>query len=349
MRAITDLTDLPLSAEDLPLDDAWQCGGPLVGTSGNFASPNYPGNYPNNAYCVWTITVPQGSQLRIDFLFFETEKCHDLVKVFVGRRLVRRLTGGGGEEDNRYFKNDDGDDDNDDDDDECDDDDDDDDDDDRYGKGKYGGYMYAAEENREARVVSIHGTGELITIVFKSDPWVTRRGFFAHYSVGQALCGGPLVAPSGNFTSPGFPANYPNNVECRWIITVPLGSTLMLNFRSFETERCFDYVQILRGLREMRRLSGIYGGFSWYKGRHDDDDDDDDCDDDDDDDDDDKWKKKFRYGSRMSRFYGFPYLPRVYIVGTGEEISITFKSDRIITLKGFDAVYRVLQGHMYGK
>ena len=97
----------------------------------------------------------------------------------------------------------------------------------------------------------------------------------------------------------------------------------------------------------MRRLSGIYGGFSWYKGRHDDDDDDDDCDDDDDDDDDDdKWKKKFRYGSRMSRFYGFPYLPRVYIVGTGEEISITFKSDRIITLKGFDAVYRVLRGNL---
>jgi len=50
-----------------------QCGGPLVGTSGNFASPNYPGNYPNNAYCIWTITVPQGLQFRIDFLFFETE------------------------------------------------------------------------------------------------------------------------------------------------------------------------------------------------------------------------------------------------------------------------------------
>lgn len=116
---------------------------------------------------------------------FDDPCSHDLVKVFVGRRLVRRLTGGGGEEDNRYFKDDDGDDDNDDDDDECDDDDD---GDDRYGKGKYDGYMYAAEENREARVVSIHGTGELITIVFKSDPWVTRRGFFAHYTVGQGEC-----------------------------------------------------------------------------------------------------------------------------------------------------------------
>ena len=50
-----------------------QCGGALVGPSGNLASPNYPGNYPSNAYCVWTVTVPPGSQFRIDFLFFETE------------------------------------------------------------------------------------------------------------------------------------------------------------------------------------------------------------------------------------------------------------------------------------
>lgn len=50
-----------------------QCGGALVGPSGNLASPNYPGNYPSNTYCVWTVTVPPGSQFRIDFLFFDTE------------------------------------------------------------------------------------------------------------------------------------------------------------------------------------------------------------------------------------------------------------------------------------
>ncbi|RMX38167.1 hypothetical protein pdam_00014767 [Pocillopora damicornis] len=121
-----------------------QCGGALVGPSGNLASPNYPGNYPSNAYCVWTVTVPPGSQFRIDFLFFETE------------------------------------------------------------------------------------------------PW---RGFFAHYTMGKALCGGPLAPASGNITSPGFPANYPNDVECRWTIRVPLGSTLVLNFRAFETERCKIGVQ----------------------------------------------------------------------------------------------------------
>ena len=112
----------------------------------------------------------------------------------------------------------------------------------------------------------------------------------------------------------------------------------------------FDYLKITRGLREVEVLSGIYGQYLWFPRRlhddWDDDCDDDDEDDDDDDDDDAKWKKKFRYGYRMSRFYGFPYLPRLYVIGNGEEISIEFKSDRIISLRGFDAVYRVLQGNI---
>ena len=106
----------------------------------------------------------------------------------MGRRLVRRLTKGGGEKDNLYFKDDDDDDDGDDD--KCDDDDDDDeDDDDRkeldFAKGMYFAEHMYKKEHQEPRVVSIHGTGEVVRIVFKSDPWVTRRGFFAHYSMGQ--------------------------------------------------------------------------------------------------------------------------------------------------------------------
>ena len=33
------------------------------------------------------------------------------------------------------------------------------------------------------KITSIQGTGELISIVFRSDHSVTRRGFFAKYSV----------------------------------------------------------------------------------------------------------------------------------------------------------------------
>ena len=107
----------------------------------------------------------------------------------MGRRLFKRLTKGGEGRDNQYFKDDDGDDDDDDDDDdECDDDDDDDDYDSKevdFAKGMYFAEHMYKKEPQEPRVVSIHGTGEVVRIVFKSDPWVTRRGFFAHYSMGQ--------------------------------------------------------------------------------------------------------------------------------------------------------------------
>ena len=120
-----------------------------------------------------------------NFIPFNNYFCsYDLVKVFVGRRLIRRLTGGGGQEDNKYFKDDGDDDDDDDDDDDEDDECDDDDGDDWDSKGKFSEFIHGGKK-REARVVSIHGTGEVVRIVFKSDPWVSRRGFFAHYSMGQ--------------------------------------------------------------------------------------------------------------------------------------------------------------------
>ena len=79
----------------------------------------------------------------------------------------------------------DDDDDDDDDDDECDDDDDDDRKDVDFAKGMYFAEHMYKEKHKEPRIVSIHGTGEVVRVVFKSDPWVTRRGFFAHYSMGQ--------------------------------------------------------------------------------------------------------------------------------------------------------------------
>ena len=122
-----------------------------------------------------------------EILFISYFSSYDLVKVFVGRRLIKRLTKGGGEKDNLYFKDDDGDDDDDDDDDddECDDDDDDDRKDVDFAKGMYFAEHMYKEKHKEPRIVSIHGTGEVVRVVFKSDPWVTRRGFFAHYSMGQ--------------------------------------------------------------------------------------------------------------------------------------------------------------------
>lgn len=107
----------------------------------------------------------------------------------------------------------------------------------------------------------------------------------------------------------------------------------------------------------MRRLSGVYGYglFGWG------DDDDDDCDDDDHDGDvDGKSDGEYRGHERSKKMFGFPgrnrfgppmrsrngppYVVRVHIPGTGEQISIIFKSDDDDSKKGFDAVYHVIQG-----
>ena len=99
---------------------------------------------------------------------------YDYVDIFVGRRLVRRLSGGERDDDDydddkhRY-----------DDDDKCDDDDDDNDFD----------YLDEIDEEEDGGVITIQGTGQMIRIVFSSDHSVTRRGFFARYNVAT-----PMVA-----------------------------------------------------------------------------------------------------------------------------------------------------------
>lgn len=44
-----------------------ECGGELTGTYGSISSPGYPGNYPVNRNCIWTISTDPG--LLITFAF----------------------------------------------------------------------------------------------------------------------------------------------------------------------------------------------------------------------------------------------------------------------------------------
>lgn len=46
----------------------------ISGMSGTLSSPNYPGNYPNNLLCEWTIAVPDVQHIRVDITAFSIEK-----------------------------------------------------------------------------------------------------------------------------------------------------------------------------------------------------------------------------------------------------------------------------------
>ena len=50
------------------------CGGDITGSNhGNINSPGYPGNYPVNRDCVWTVTVDAGMYITFAFGTLELE------------------------------------------------------------------------------------------------------------------------------------------------------------------------------------------------------------------------------------------------------------------------------------
>ncbi|CAH1258710.1 CDCP2 [Branchiostoma lanceolatum] len=68
-------------------------------------------------------------------------------------------------------------------------------------------------------------------------------------------CGGALLAGSGNITSPGFPAEYPQNALCHWTVEpMDLSRPVLLTFESFDIEsdkECtYDSLTIIRNKAE---------------------------------------------------------------------------------------------------
>ncbi|KAJ8360167.1 hypothetical protein SKAU_G00166920 [Synaphobranchus kaupii] len=49
---------------------ALECGGHLTGPRGVFTSPNYPGYYPQNAFCQWLIMVNGSNSVYLRFTRF---------------------------------------------------------------------------------------------------------------------------------------------------------------------------------------------------------------------------------------------------------------------------------------
>lgn len=59
------------------------CGGTLYGDRGSFASPNYPGTYPNNTHCEWGILAPRGRVVTITFAQFSIDDHGDCQSNFL--------------------------------------------------------------------------------------------------------------------------------------------------------------------------------------------------------------------------------------------------------------------------
>ncbi|XP_059677348.1 deleted in malignant brain tumors 1 protein [Gavia stellata] len=120
-------------------------------------------------------------------------------------------------------------------------------------------------------------SGHQLTVLFRSDGSVTRRGFQAHYysipasssTAEDYSCGGLLSSPSGTLQSPFYPRNYPNNANCVWEIEVKSNFRVTLTFRDVQMEggRCLsDYVEVYDGPLHTSTLLGKFcsGYFHTY-------------------------------------------------------------------------------------
>ncbi|KAG7260560.1 hypothetical protein CRUP_000113 [Coryphaenoides rupestris] len=78
-------SDREATGEGFRLQYYTECGGSFKGIStGRILSPGYPFPYDNNLRCTWTIGVDSGNIVSLQFLAFDTEASHDILKVWDG-------------------------------------------------------------------------------------------------------------------------------------------------------------------------------------------------------------------------------------------------------------------------
>ncbi|KAF2974047.1 hypothetical protein EK904_011584 [Melospiza melodia maxima] len=78
----------------------------------------------------------------------------------------------------------------------------------------------------------------------------------------RCVCDGQfmLTLSSGFFHSMNYPKPYNENIVCKWIIVVPQGLSIKLNFTSFETQPYADELSIFEGLGQNKVLRASLSG-----------------------------------------------------------------------------------------
>ncbi|XP_041372182.1 cubilin-like [Gigantopelta aegis] len=96
---------------------------------------------------------------------------------------------------------------------------------------------------------SFDSAGRTVQINYNIPASSTSGGFQMTYEI--ATCSKNFTSDNGRITSPGYPGNYPRNMNCDILIMAPSGSTLALYFTQFYIERhsrCrYDYLRVYNG------------------------------------------------------------------------------------------------------
>ncbi|XP_052368485.1 CUB and sushi domain-containing protein 3-like [Oncorhynchus keta] len=230
-----------------------QCGGSMTDFSGVILSPGFPGNYLSSLDCSWSVQLPVGFGIHLQFLNFSTEAVHDYLEVLSGSletgSVIDRFSGSvvpgslfsTTHETSFLFHSD-------------------------YSQNKPGFHIiYEAYELQRCPdprpfrngVVIGRDFGVGLTISFECLPGYTLIGEVSltclhgvsrnwNYPVPccEAQCGGNITSLNGTIYSPDHPAEYPNFQDCLWSVRVPPGNGICINFTVLNTEPIYDYITV---------------------------------------------------------------------------------------------------------
>ncbi|XP_029281787.1 LOW QUALITY PROTEIN: CUB and sushi domain-containing protein 1-like [Cottoperca gobio] len=230
-----------------------RCGGVLSEMSGVILSPGFPGNYPGNLDCTWQITLPTGYGAHIQFQNFSSEDNHDFLEVRAGPQhssaLIGQFTG------SQipplllstthltviHFYSD-------------------------HSENRPGFKLtYQAYQLQNCQDPFPFPNGDIINGDYSAGQSVTFQCYPGYVLIGhpiltclhgtnrkwnhpfprcEAPCGYNVTAENGTIYSPQYPTEYPNSQDCSWLITVPHGHGVYINFTLLQTEPVTDYIAV---------------------------------------------------------------------------------------------------------
>uniref|UniRef100_A0A8C1SG25 CUB and Sushi multiple domains 3 n=1 Tax=Cyprinus carpio TaxID=7962 RepID=A0A8C1SG25_CYPCA len=246
-----------------------QCGGAMTDVSGVILSPGFPGNYPSGLDCTWTVTLPIGFGIHVQFLNFSTEAIHDYLEIRSGPSetgtVIDRFSGpqvpeslfSTTHETSFFFHSD-------------------------YSQNKPGFHVtYQAYQLQSCPDPRPFRNGIVIGSDFSVGMTVSFECLPGYSLIGEtsltclhgisrnwnnpiprceALCGGNITSMNGTIFSPGHPAEYPNFQDCVWSVRVPPGNGIYINFTVLSTEPIYDYITVWDGPDQSSPQIGQFSG-----------------------------------------------------------------------------------------
>ncbi|KAM4028719.1 CUB and sushi domain-containing protein 3 isoform 7-T7 [Anomaloglossus baeobatrachus] len=246
-----------------------QCGGAMTDFSGVILSPGFPGNYPSSLDCTWTIKLPIGFGVHLQFVNFSTETIHDYLEVRSGPAdtgsVIGRLSGpqvpaslfSTTHETSLYFHSD-------------------------YSQNKQGFHIiYQAYQLQSCPDPRPFRNGFVIGSDFTVGHTISFECYAGYSLIGEsaltclhgvsrnwnhpiprcdALCGGNITAMNGTIYSPGYPDEYPNFQDCLWLVKVSPGNGIYINFTVLQTEPIYDFITVWDGPDQTSPQIGQFSG-----------------------------------------------------------------------------------------